>query len=163
MIERTCAGLAAAAANGRRVGVPARSMMPTRPRPTTSGTKALLPSTLRRCLVVPAPRCIGTWKQRHSPDRVATNLATLPLLCRGGPHPYGFESCRTRQLSARCSPLPHNSGFFPLLSCVSTGQRAPSDTFTGWRHTQLQVRRHRWLMIRLVESGQARSGVATFG
>ena len=115
-------------------------MMPTRPRPTTSGTKALLPSTLRRCLVVPAPRCIGTWKQRHSPDRVATNLATLPLLCRGGPHPYGFESCRTRQLSARCSPLPHNSGFFPLLSCVSTGQKS-TIRHVHWleAHTATQV------------------------
>ena len=60
MIERTRAGLAAAAANGRKGGRPARSTTPLLPRLAACGRRASMPSTSRRCSVSPELRCIGT-------------------------------------------------------------------------------------------------------
>jgi DNA invertase Pin-like site-specific DNA recombinase len=60
MIERTRAGLAAAAANGRKGGRHARWMTPMPPRRAACGTRASRPATSRRCWVSPAPPCIAT-------------------------------------------------------------------------------------------------------
>ncbi len=59
MIERTRAGLAAAAANGRRVDAHARSTTPMPPKPVNSGRRASRPATSRKCWGSPAPPCTG--------------------------------------------------------------------------------------------------------
>ena len=66
MIERTRAGLAAAAANGRKGGRPARSTTPPPPKPASSGRRASRPPTSRRCWESPAP----------------PYTATSPMVCR---------------------------------------------------------------------------------
>ena len=68
MIERTRAGLAAAAANGRKGGRPARSTTPTPPKPAASGRRASRPPTSRRCWASPAPPCTAT-SPRSLPTR----------------------------------------------------------------------------------------------
>ena len=66
MIERTRAGLAAAAANGRRVDARARWTTPMPRKPAASERRASRPPTLRRCWASPAPRYIGTFPMVRS-------------------------------------------------------------------------------------------------
>ena len=72
MIERTRAGLAAAAANGRKGGRPARSTTPTPPKRAISETRASRPSTSRRCSASPAPRCTAILHRSRLKTRDST-------------------------------------------------------------------------------------------
>ena len=60
MIERTRAGLAAAAANGRKGGRPRKVDDADAAKARSSGTRASRPPTSRRCWASPAPPCTGT-------------------------------------------------------------------------------------------------------
>ena len=66
MIERTRAGLAAAAPTGARAGARARSTTPPPLKPVSSGIRASPPPTSRKCWGSPAPPC----------------TATFPMVCR---------------------------------------------------------------------------------
>jgi hypothetical protein len=87
MIERTRAGLAAAAANGRKGGRPRKVDAPTPPKPVSSGTKASRPPTSRKCWGSPAPPCTATSPRTAQPR---TCGAAAPAQRRSGrPWPDG--------------------------------------------------------------------------
>ena len=65
MIERTRAGLAAAAANGRKGGRPRKVDDADAAKARSSGRRASRPPTSRKCWESPAPPCIGISPRAH--------------------------------------------------------------------------------------------------
>jgi hypothetical protein len=75
MIERTRAGLAAAAANGRKSGRPrARSTLPPPRRRAACGTRASPQRKSRRCWASPVPRCTATSPKLPNEERMSKRL-----------------------------------------------------------------------------------------
>jgi DNA invertase Pin-like site-specific DNA recombinase len=67
MIERTRAGLVAAAANGRKGGRPGKLTMLMPPKPASSARRGSRPPTSPRCWASPAPPPTGTSRKHRSP------------------------------------------------------------------------------------------------
>ena len=102
MIERTRAGLAAAAAGTvARADVPARSTTPMPLKPVSSGTRASRPPTSRRCWESPAPPCTATSPMVRRSLRDCTWSCCVPQVPR-----QFVEHCNERccQVTTRMGP-----------------------------------------------------------
>ena len=68
MIERTRAGLAAAAANGRKGGRPRKVDDADAAKARQLREKGIAATDIAKMLASPAPPCIGTWPKTQSPE-----------------------------------------------------------------------------------------------